>query len=104
MGPIYIRHEAGTRRVTPEEYAAEIDASRSERPNTRFVVFDHDLVCDRAWFRFNLTWTDPSTGETRTRAGMQAYQVEGGKLAEIWLTLLKPGSSWGQEHWTSKRP
>jgi hypothetical protein len=54
-----------------------------------------------------LTWTDASTGETRTRASMQLYRVEGGKLAETWLTLLKLGSAWpdavGQEHWTSRR-
>jgi hypothetical protein len=69
-------------------------------------VYDHDIVGDRAWFRFTLKWTDASTGETRTRAGMQVYRVERGKLAETWLTLLKPGSAWpdagGQEHWTSK--
>jgi hypothetical protein len=46
--------------------------------------------------------------ETRTRAGMQVYRIEGGRLAETWLTLDKLGSKWpdavGQEHWTSKRP
>ena len=108
VGQVYIRHdESGTRRVTPEEYAAEIDAARRERPNTRFIVYDHEIAGDRAWFRFTLTWTDPSTGETRTRAGMQLYRVEGGKLAKTWLTLLKLGSAWpdaaGQEHWTTKR-
>jgi hypothetical protein len=31
---VYTRHdESGTRRVTPEEYAAEIAAARRERPN-----------------------------------------------------------------------
>lgn len=102
------RHdESGTRPVTPEDYAAEVAAARQERPNTRFVVYDHDIAADRAWFRFTLKWTDPSTSETRTRAGMQAYRVEGGKLAETWLLLQKLGSAWpdaaGQEHWTSKR-
>jgi hypothetical protein len=69
-------------------------------------VYNNEIAGDRAWFRFNLTWTDPSTSETRTRAGMQLYRVEGGKLAETWLTLLKLGSAWpdtaGQERWTSK--
>jgi hypothetical protein len=79
---VYIRHdESGTRRVTPEEYAAEIAAAQRERPNTRFIVYDHEFAGDRAWFRFTLTWSDSTTSETRTRAGMQLYRVEGGKLA-----------------------
>jgi hypothetical protein len=109
VAPTYIRHdESGTRVVTPEDYATEIAAARRERPNTRFVVYEHAFAGDRAWFRFNLTWTDANTGETRARAGMQLYRIEGGKLAETWLTLLKLGSAWpdaaGQVHWTSKRP
>lgn len=107
VAQVYTRHdESGTRRVTPEEYAAEIVAARRERPNTRFIVYDHEIAGDRAWFRFTLLWTDPSTGETRTRAGMQTYRVEGGKLAETWLSLLKLGSAWsdaaGQKHWARK--
>ena len=49
--------------------------ARREWPNTRFVVYDHEIAGDRAWFRWTLMWTDPSTGETRTRAGMQLYRV-----------------------------
>ena len=108
VAPVYIRHdEAGTRRVTPEEYAAELAANRRQRPNTRIVVYDHTFSSDRAWFRFALTWNDAATGEKRTRAGMQAYRIEDGKLAETWLTLLAVGSAWpdaeGQERWTSRR-
>jgi len=108
LAQVYIRHdESGTRRVTAEEYAAEIAAGRRERPNTRFIVYHHEIAGDRAWFRFTLTRTDASDGETRTRAGMQLYRIEEGRLAETWLTLLKVGSAWpdaaGQEHWTSKR-
>jgi len=108
VAQVYNRHdESGTRSVTPEEYAAEIAAGRRERPNTRFIVYDHAIAGDRAWFRFTRTWTDPSTGEARTQAGMQIYRVEGGKLAETWLSLHKLGSAWpdtaAQEHWTSKR-
>jgi SnoaL-like domain len=109
LAQVYIRHdESGTRRVTAEEYATKVAAERRERPNTRFIVYDHEIARDRAWFRFTLRWTDPSNGETRTRAAMQLYRIEGGKLAETWLTLLKVGSAWpdaaGQGHWTSKRP
>ena len=108
VAPSYIRHdESGTRRVTPAEYAAELAANRLLRPNTRIVVYDHTLASDRAWFRFTLMWNDASTGEKRTRAGMQAYRIEEGMLAETWLTLLGLGSAWPdvarQEHWTSKR-
>jgi hypothetical protein len=104
----YIRHdEAGDRTVTREAYASEIAAARRDRPNNRFVVYDHEITADRAWFRFTLMWNDAATGEPRTRAGLQVYRIESGKLAETWLTLLKLGSAWpdakGQEHWTSKR-
>ena len=108
VAPVYIRHdESGTRQVTPEEYAAELAAGRRERPETRIIVYDHVFDGDFAWFRFTLRWTDQNTGEVRTRAGIQQYRVEAGKLAETWVTLLKLGSNWpdaaGQEHWTSKR-
>jgi hypothetical protein len=106
VGEVYIRHdEKGDRTVTREGYAAEIAKTREERPNTRFVVYDHSFADNRAWFRFTLKWTDPTTDETRTRAGMQVYRIEAGKLAETWLMLSQPGSAWtdavAQEHWTS---
>jgi hypothetical protein len=71
LAQVYIRHdESGTRRVTPEECKNEVAAMRRERPNTRFVVYDHDIAGDRAWFCLTLMWADPSTGESRTRAGL----------------------------------
>ena len=48
----------------------------------------------RAWFRFNPTWTDAATGETRSRAGLQSYRIGDGRLAETWLSVLGPGSAW----------
>jgi hypothetical protein len=106
--PNYIRHdEAGDRTVAREAYAAEIAKTRHDRPNVQFVVYDHAFDSDRAWFRFTLKWTDSSTGENRTRAGMQVYRIEAGKLAETWLMLQPLGSAWpdaiAQEHWTSNR-
>ncbi len=51
-GPTYILHdESGTRVVTPDDYATEIAAAQRDRPNTRFVVYEHELAGDRAWFR-----------------------------------------------------
>lgn len=44
IGPTYIRHdEAGDRTVTREAYAAEIAKTREQRPNLRFVVYDHSF-------------------------------------------------------------
>lgn len=108
VAPAYIRHdEAGTRTVTPSEYEAELEAAHKARPNTRIAVYDHEFTADRAWFRFNLTWTDAATGEKGSRAGIQSYRIEGGKLAETWLSILPPGSAWPdvrrQERWTCKR-
>jgi hypothetical protein len=105
----YLRHdEVGDRSVTREAYAAEIAKTREERPGIRVVVYDHTFKGDRAWFRFAFNWTDPKTGEPRSRAGMQSYRIEGGKLAETWLTLQPLGWSWtdavAQERWTSTPP
>src|SRR5271156_7224839 len=107
--PNYIRHdEAGDRTVTREAYAAEIAKTRQERPDIRIVVYDHTFDGDRAWFRFEFKWTDPKTGEKRTRAGMQVYRIEDRKLAETWLVLQPLGSAWtdavAQEHWTTPPP
>jgi hypothetical protein len=77
VGPHYIRHdEAGNRTVTLDAYAAEIAKIREERPDIRVVVYDHSFKGDRAWFRFAFKWTDPKTGEPRSRAGMQSYRIE----------------------------
>jgi hypothetical protein len=107
VGSHYIRHdEAGDRTVTRDAYTAEIAKVRDERPNIRVVVYDHLFKDNRAWFRFAFKWPDPKTGEPRSRAGMQSYRIEAGKLDETWLTLLPLGSTWtdtAQEHWTSPR-
>lgn len=90
------------------DYAAELAAIREERTGIRTVVYDHSFTDDRAWFRFSFVWPDPNTGERRSRAGMQGYRVEGGKLAETWITLLPIDTAWtdstAQERWTSKHP
>jgi hypothetical protein len=105
----YIRHdEKGDRTVTREAYAAELAATRQERPGIRIVAYDHSFSVERAWFRFSFKWPDPMTGEPLSRAGMQSYRVEGGKLAETWITLLPLGTAWtdavAQERWTSPPP
>ncbi len=105
----YIRHdESGDRTVTRDAYAKEIAKIQAERPGIRVVVYDHTFHGDRAWFRFAFKWSDPRTGEAHSRAGMQSYRIEGGKLAETWLAMMPPGSAWtdavAQEHWTSPPP
>ena len=107
--PTYIRHdEAGGRTVKRMVYAAEISKMRYDRPHLRFVVYDHAFEGDRAWFRLTLKWTDVNTGDARTRAGMQVYRTEDGKLAETWLMFQPLGSAWAdavaQERWTSPPP
>ena len=109
VGSHYIRHDQqGDRTVTREAYAAELAAIRLERPGLRVVVYDHSFTENRAWFRFSFEWPEPQTGEPRSRAGMQSYRVEDGKLAETWIALQPLGSAWSdavaQEHWTSPPP
>jgi hypothetical protein len=105
VGDHYIRHdEVGDRTVTHEAYAAEIGKVQQERPGIRVVVYDHSFADNRAWFRFAFKWTDPKTGEARSRAGMQSYRTEGGKLVETWISMQPLGTTWAdapQAHWTS---
>jgi hypothetical protein len=105
----YIRHdETGERTVTRDDYAAEIAAIRKQRPDIRVVVYDHSFNGNRAWFRFAFKWTDVDTGKPQSRAGIQLYRTENGRLAETWLGMQPPGSSWpdavAQERWTSASP
>lgn len=105
----YSRHdEAGDRTVTRDAYAAELAAIREARPGIRVVVYDHAFQGNRAWFRFAFEWPDPATGEPRSRAGLQSYRIEAGKLAETWIAMQPPGSAWpdavAQRHWTSPPP
>jgi hypothetical protein len=75
-----------------------------DRPGIRVVVYDHSLTADRAWFRFSFQWPDPKTGETQSRAGMQSYRIEDGKLAETWITMRPLSTSWTdtpQQRWTT---
>ncbi|OKO76614.1 nuclear transport factor 2 family protein [Bradyrhizobium sp. AS23.2] len=107
--PHYIRHgENGDRTVTREAYAAELAAIHKDRPGIRVAVFDHSFSSDRVWFRFCFRWTDPKTGEPCSRAGMQSYRIEEGRLAETWISMQPPGSTWSDavelERWTSPRP
>lgn len=109
IAPHYIRHdEAGGRTVTRDAYTAELAKMHRDRPDVRITVYDHSLIGDRAWFRFTMKWTDHATGEARSRAGMQAYRIENGKLAETWVLLQPLGSAWSdpvaQERWTSPPP
>jgi hypothetical protein len=105
VGSHYARHdEQGDRTVTRDAYAAEIAAVHSDQPGIRVFVYDHAFADDRAWFRFAFKWFDPKTGQPQSRAGMQSYRMEDGKLAETWVTFLPPGAGWAdvaQQRWTS---
>jgi hypothetical protein len=92
--------------MTRDQYAAELQAVHKDRPGIRVVVYDHSFTTDRAWFRFKFVWSDATTGEKRSRAGMQSYRIESGKLAETWITMLSLGTTWAdepQERWTSRK-
>ncbi len=109
VAPTYIRHDhLGDRTVTPVSYAGELAQVRAQRPGIRVAVYDHAFTGNRAWYRFEFRWTDPSDGTLRTQAGLQAYRIEDGRLAETWISLLPVGSTWpdpvAQESWTSAPP
>lgn len=101
----YIRHdESGDRTATREAYLDEMRGIHAQRPDIRVIVFDHDFLKDRAWFRFMFRWTDEQ-GKAATRAGMQSYRIEGGRLAETWIAMQPTGSAWAdtpQPTWTAR--
>ncbi len=106
VAPNYIRHdEAGDRTVTREAYADELAELQKNRPDVRIIVYDHAFSGDRAWYRFTMKWTDPASREMRTRAGIQSYRIEEGKLAATWVLPQPLGSAWNdaiaQKTWTS---
>ncbi|NIF29481.1 ester cyclase [Pantoea sp. Tr-811] len=89
----YTRHdEGGSRTVTRDAYLTEMKAVHRDRPDIRVVVFDHDFGMDRAWFRFMFKWS--KDGEIITRAGMQTYRINDGKIAETWIAMQPVGSTW----------
>jgi predicted SnoaL-like aldol condensation-catalyzing enzyme len=106
VGPTYIRHdENGDRTVTREAYAEELAGVHKSRPGIRVVVYDHSFTTGRAWFRFSFQWNDTKTGEKQSRAGMQSYRIEDGKLAETWITMRGLGTTWAdnpQPSWTRR--
>ena len=109
VAPTYTRHDhLGDRTVTSDSYADELAKVRENRPGIRVAVYDHAFRGNRAWYRFEFRWTDPENGMAQTQAGMQAYRIEHGKLAETWISLLPVGSTWpdpvAQETWTSPPP
>ncbi|WP_454659143.1 oxidoreductase [Bosea beijingensis] len=107
VAPRYLRHEdTGDRVVSPEEYVAEIEKLRQERPDLQIVAYDHAIQGDRAWYRVDFRWTDEVTGKAQTRASIQIWRIEDGKFAEAWIASLPIGSTWGdavaQESWTNR--
>lgn len=52
---------------------------RQDRPDLRFVVYDHTIEGDRAWFRFTLTWTDSDA--SNAHAGGYAGLSDRGRQA-----------------------
>lgn len=107
VGPTYTRHdEQGDRVVTRDEYAAELMKVRAARPDIRVLVYDHHLEGEKAWFRFAFKWADTETGAPCSRAGMQLYRIDNGKLAETWVSLMPLGSAWPDEpqsSWMEKK-
>ncbi|AWN49927.1 hypothetical protein DK419_07805 [Methylobacterium terrae] len=107
VAPHYIRHdEMGDRTVAREDYAAELSRLRQARPDIKIIVYDHSFDGDHAWYRFTMRWTDLKCGEVRTRAGLQSYRTEAGRLAETWVIMQPVGSAWNdtvaQTSWTSR--
>lgn len=93
------------RTVTRDAYPAEIAKVQQERSGIRVVVHDHSFEGNRAWFRFAFKWTDPASGEPRSRACMQSYRIEAGKLVDTWLSMQPLDCSWAgtpQKRWTSR--
>ena len=98
LGPRYTRHGSFTSSsftvtYAPEEYAHVLTNER-DRFKLRFTIGDLALAGDRIWARLTLYRTDPETSETTSRAAMQTYRVEHGRLVETWVTYHPWGTAW----------
>ena len=92
VAPDYVRHGAnGTRVVSPESYAKEIEAGRANgwQFTTHAAAIDGDFI----WTRWSFSGQRPD-GEKVTGKGIQIYRLENGKLAETWNMAEIPGDSW----------
>jgi hypothetical protein len=99
VAPAYIRHEVdGMRTVSPDEYAIEIKTLCEAISNLRFVEHDRAVAPPKVWVRWTLTGTLVANGEPVTRAGIQIYRVENGRLAETWVLNRGMASSWEKDN------
>ena len=101
LAPVYTRHGSMiqsefTVSYTAEEYGRLLARER-DRLHVRFVIHDRAFVGDRAWFRLTLFWSDPDTGQSVTRAALQVYRVEDGRMAETWVAYQGEGSAWPED-------
>jgi hypothetical protein len=102
LAPVYTRHgssiqSAFTVAFSREEYGRVLAAEREEF-HLRFSIEDQAFIGDRMWFRATLYRTDPETGQQMTRAAIQVYRVEDGRLAETWVAYQDSGSAWPDAH------
>jgi hypothetical protein len=90
VAPQYVRHNAdGTRTVTPESYAREIEAARAR--NTTFTRNAMAIEGDFVWMRWSFR-TESSDGREMEGRGLQIYRLENGKLAETWTLSVRDGA------------
>jgi SnoaL-like domain len=78
-----IHGEMGTRRLTRDQYMQWMLSTRP--PDWRLTV--HDLVAqgDRIGHAFTVSQTDPRTGTSSDRHGIEVARFDDGKFAEIWI-------------------
>ncbi len=90
----YFRHGAqGSRVATPGGYAAEIGALRAKYPDQRFTSLGQALTERVFWYRYVLTGTDVTSGQSMVMSGLQVYGIRNNRLAETWA-LSVPGIDW----------
>ena len=91
VAPQYVRHSSeGTRVVTPESYAKEIEESRKRSP--KFVANAQSTDGDLVWVLWSLDVVGDDGQPIRGR-GIQVYRLEDAKLAETWW-LSQMGEHW----------
>src|SRR5215471_2635973 len=89
--PRLVHSASFTVSYTPEDYGRVLASQRDEF-KVRFSIADQALMGDRIWARLTLYRTDPDTGQHESRAAMQTYRVEGGRLVETWVVYHPLGN------------
>jgi ketosteroid isomerase-like protein len=90
----YIRHaSAGTETITPARYKLKLVQYQRTLHKAVTTVDDEVVVGDKIWTRATSRGLNLETGELAVFTWMTIHRIEGGRLAEGWISAIA-GVDW----------